>query len=186
MRLTNMLVQCKVARNGQTQWFSTRPPLQFITMKNCGLSFTKDILSSLHFSLLRWTLFCVDHSATLCAISREQFRLPLATTSDTVISSTYFRTLAKLSTYKSFISTRNGHGSKFFPEGPRRAIILTDRRKFTKPLPFLNSIITLTRVASSIVAKNSYKTTFVLVYFDYITQTHGSVFDWKIRQALSK
>ena len=54
-------------------------------------------------------------------------------------------------------------GLSFYPEGPRRAIFLTDRRKFTKPLPFLNSIITLTRVASSIVAKNSYKTTFVLV-----------------------
>ena len=57
----------------------------------------------------------------------------------------------------------------FYPEGPRRAIFLTDRRKFTKPLPFLNSIITLTRVASSIVAKNSYKTTFILVYVDYIS-----------------
>ena len=101
---------------------------------NRGSSFTKDILSSFHFSLLRWTLFCVDHSVTLYAISRAQLRLPLTTTSDTVISSTYFPTLAKLSTSKSFIITRNGHGPYCFPEGPRRAIILTDRKKFTKPL----------------------------------------------------
>ena len=35
--------------------------------------------------------------------------------------------------------------------------------------PNLSYIITLRRVASSIVVKNSYKTTFILVYVDYIS-----------------
>ena len=82
---------------------------------NWGSFFTKDILSSLHFSLLSLTLFCIDHSTTLSAISWAQLRLPLATTSDAVVSSTYFHTLAKPSTSKSFISTRNSHGPNFVP-----------------------------------------------------------------------
>ena len=82
---------------------------------NLGSFFTKDILSSLHYSLLSFTLFCIDHSATLSAISWAQRRLPLATTSDAVVSSTYFHTLAKSSTSKSFISTRNSHQPNFVP-----------------------------------------------------------------------
>ena len=61
-------------------------------------------------SLLSLTLFCLDLSATLSAISWAQLRLPLETTSDTVVSSTSSPTLSQLSTSKSFISSRNGHG----------------------------------------------------------------------------
>ena len=78
---------------------------------NRGSSFTKDILSSLHLSLSSWTLLCVNYSVTLCTISRAQPRLPLAMTVDAVVLSTYFNTLAKLSTSKSFISTRNSQSS---------------------------------------------------------------------------
>ena len=78
---------------------------------NRGSSFTKDILSTLHLSLSSWTLLCVNYSVTLCTISRAQPRLPLAMTVDAVVLSTYFNTLAKLSTSKSFISTRNSQSS---------------------------------------------------------------------------
>ena len=80
---------------------------------NWGSSFAKDILSSLHLSLLSLTLFCVDHSATLFVISWARLQLPLVTTSDAVASSTYFHTLAKLLTSKSFMSTRNSHAPSF-------------------------------------------------------------------------
>ena len=78
---------------------------------NRGSSFLKDILSSLHLSLSSWTLLYINHSVTLCTISRAQPRLPLATTLDAVILSTYFHAFAKLSTSKSFMSTRNSQSS---------------------------------------------------------------------------
>ena len=76
---------------------------------NWGSFFTKDILSSLHFSLLSLTLFYIDHSATLSAISWAQLRFPLETTSDTGVSSTYFHTLAKSSTSKARFKRRISH-----------------------------------------------------------------------------
>ena len=114
-----MFVPRRVAPYGQTSnlaLVNLSSSLPFTTVDaNGGSSVTKDILSSLHLSLLSLNLFFVDHSATSSAISRAQLRLPLATISDAVVSSTYFYILVKLSTSKSFINTRNSHGPNFVP-----------------------------------------------------------------------
>ena len=70
-------------------------------------SLAKEILSSLHLSAFSWTLFSWDHSITLSAIAYTWISLPFTTTSDTVVSSTYFQCCAFES--RLLIIRRNNH-----------------------------------------------------------------------------
>ena len=79
---------------------------------NWGSFFTKDILSS--FAIELDSILHIPLRDLICDILGK-LRLPVATTSYAVVSSTYFHTLAKLSTSKSFISTRNSHRPNFVP-----------------------------------------------------------------------
>ena len=63
----------------------------FITIgAKCDSFFACEILRSLHLSLFSLTLLPEEHFATLFAICWALLALPLITTSDTVVSSTYF------------------------------------------------------------------------------------------------
>ena len=78
-------------------------------------SFAKEILSSLHLSAFSWTRFSRDHSITLLAIACTWLSPPFTTTSDTVVSSTYFHCCALVS--RSLIIRRNNHGPSLVPCG---------------------------------------------------------------------
>ena len=77
-------------------------------------SLAKEILSSLHLSAFSWTLFSWDHLITLLAIACTWLSPPFTTTSDTVVSSTYFHCCAFVS--RSLIRTNN-HGPNLVPCG---------------------------------------------------------------------
>ena len=84
----------------------------------CDSFFANEILSSLHLSLFSLTLSSADHFATLSAICWALLAQPLLTTSDTVVSSTYFHIWCiPLSTARSLMRTRNNHGPNFVPWG---------------------------------------------------------------------
>lgn len=88
-----------------------------ITMgAKCDSSFANEILSSLHLSLFSLTLLSDDYFATLSAICWPCLLCPLITTSDAVVSSTYFHIWAiALSFARSLMRTRNNHGPSFVP-----------------------------------------------------------------------
>ena len=78
-------------------------------------SLAKEILSSLHLSAFSWTLFSWDHSITLSAIACTWISQPFTTTSDTVVSSTYFHCCAFVS--RLWIIRRNKHRPSLVPCG---------------------------------------------------------------------
>ena len=84
-----------------------------------GWFLANEILSSLHFSLFSFTLLSEDHWATSSAICCALLSQPLGTTSDDVVSSTYFHSLAfKLSLkLRSLIRMRKSQGPSFVPWG---------------------------------------------------------------------
>ena len=85
---------------------------------NSDCFLVKGILSSLHFSLFSWTLLSKDHWDTQSAICCAP---PLATTSDIVMSLTYFqsRALKFPLRLRSLIKIRNNQGRSFVPWGDR-------------------------------------------------------------------
>ena len=89
-----------------------------------GWFLANEILSSLHFSLFSFTLLSEDHWATLSAICCALLSLPLGTTSDDVVSSTYFHSWAfKLSLrLRSLIRMRKSQGPSFVPWGHLRVL----------------------------------------------------------------
>ena len=78
-------------------------------------SLAKEILSSLHLSAFSWTLFSQDHSITLLGIACTRLSPPFTTTSDTVVSSTYFHCCAFV--LRSLIIRTNSHGPSLVPCG---------------------------------------------------------------------
>ena len=86
---------------------------------NSDCFLAKDILSSLHFALFSWTLLSKDHWDTQSAICCALLAPPLATTSDVVVSSTYFQSWASKFSLRlrSLIKIRNNQGSSFVPWG---------------------------------------------------------------------
>ena len=97
---------------------STPFPLIMIGGNAC-FCLLKVIHSSLHLSLFSCTLFSEDHSIIWSAILCEILAFPLMTTSEVVVSSTYFHISAftPLLASRSLISTRNNHGPNFVPCG---------------------------------------------------------------------
>ena len=86
-----------------------------ITGSKALCSLAKEILSSLHLSTFNWTLFSWNHFITLLAIVYTWLTPPFTTTSDTVVSSTYFHCCAFVS--RSLIIGTNNHGLSLVPCG---------------------------------------------------------------------